>query len=152
MKTPNTIKTAPTILAFEASSSHLSTAVYANGSVLAMQKIRTAFSQATELVPMAVRALADARVKFASLSHVAAGCGPGSFTGLRVSLAAAKGVCLAYELPGLGISGLEALAFSFHKVFDGRPALCLDISTLHFEQFQLFSVLNLRDISGKSLE
>ena len=102
---------APIILAFEASTKHLSVAVYVNGSVLAMQKIEAPFGQATEMVPLAVRTLADVGVDFSSLSHVAAGCGPGSFTGLRVSLAAAKGVCLAHDIIGLGISGLEALAF-----------------------------------------
>lgn len=125
MRSPNTIKMVPTILAFEASTSHLSVAVYADGSVLAMQKIEASFNQAAELVPMALRALADARVEFASLGYVAAGCGPGSFTGLRVSLAAAKGICLAHDIPGLGISGLEALAFSSYEALNSRSVLCL---------------------------
>ena len=96
-----------------------------NGSVLAMQKIEAAFGQSVELVPLAIRTLAGVGIEFTNLSHVAAGCGPGSFTGLRVSLAAAKGVCLACELPGLGISGLEALAFSSSPVLNGFPVLFL---------------------------
>ncbi len=122
---PNSIKRAPVILAFEGSTKHLSVAVYMNGSVQAMQKIEAAFGQAAELVPLAIRTLADAGIEFANLSHVAAGCGPGSFTGLRVSLAAAKGVCLAHNLPGLGISGLEALAFFSSKDLKGSSVLCL---------------------------
>ena len=88
----------PVILAFEASTKHLSVAVYVNRSVQTMQKIEAPFGQAAKLVPLALRALADVGVKFSNLSHVAAGCGPGSFTGLRVSLAAAKGVCLAHNI------------------------------------------------------
>ena len=118
-------KTTPTILAFEASTKQLSVAVYVNGSVLAMQKIEAPFGQAAELVPLAIRTLADVGVEFSSLSHVAAGCGPGSFTGLRVSLAAAKGVCLAQDIIGLGISGLEALAFFSSQVLNGMPVLCI---------------------------
>ena len=125
MKSSNTIRTAPVILAFEASTKQLSVAVYVNGSVQAMQKIQAPFSQAAELVPLAIRTLADVGLEFSSLSHVAAGCGPGSFTGLRVSLAAAKGVCLAWDIIGLGISGLEALAFSSSRVLNGLPVLCI---------------------------
>ena len=121
----STIRTAPVILAFEASTKQLSVAVYANGSVLAMQKIEAPFGQAAELVPLATKTLADVGVEFSSLSHVASGCGPGSFTGLRVSLAAAKGVCLAQGIIGLGISGLEALAFSSSGFLNGLPVLCI---------------------------
>ena len=122
MKNSNTT---PTILAFEASTKQLSVAVYVNGSVLAMQKIEAPFGQAAELMPLAIRTLAEVGMEFSSLSHVAAGCGPGSFTGLRVSLAAAKGVCLARDIIGIGISGLEALAFSSSGVLNGLPVLCI---------------------------
>ena len=125
MKRPYANQTSAVILAFEASTKYISVAVYMNGSVLAMQKIEAAFGQSVELVPLAIRTLAGVGLEFTNLSHVAAGCGPGSFTGLRVSLAAAKGVCLACELPGLGISGLEALAFSSSAVLNGLPVLCL---------------------------
>ena len=84
-----------------------------------------AFGQAASLVPLAVSALSEADIDFAEISHVAAGCGPGSFTGRRVSLAAAKGVCLAHDLPGLGISGLEALAYSCGDEDGDLPILCL---------------------------
>ena len=125
MKSSDTIQTAPVILAFDASTKQLSVAVHVNGSVPVVHKIEAPFGQAAELVPLAIRALADAGVEFSSLSHVAAGCGPGSFTGLRVSLAAAKGICLAHDIIGLGISGLEALAFSSFELLNGLPVLCI---------------------------
>ena len=125
MKSSNTQQKAPVILAFESSTKQLSAAVHVDGSVLALQKIEAPFGQAAELVPLAIRALADVGVEFSSLSHVAAGCGPGSFTGIRVSLAAAKGICLARDIVGLGISGLEALAFSSSGVLNGLPVLCI---------------------------
>ena len=139
MKGSDPIPMAPIILAFEASAKHLSVAVYVNGSVLATQKIEAPFGQAAELVPLAIRTLSDVGVEFSSLSHVAAGCGPGSFTGLRVSLAAAKGVCLAHDIPGLGISGLEALAFSSSGVLNGLPVLCMADTRRGKVYAQLFS-------------
>ena len=125
MKTPKRPDALPVILAFEASTNQLSVAVYAGGVIRAMKTAEAAFGQAASLVPLAVSALAEADVDFAMISHVAAGRGPGSFTGLRVSLAAAKGVCLAHDLPGLGISGLEALAYSCGDGDGDLPILCL---------------------------
>jgi len=115
----------PVILAFEASTNKLSVALYADEQVRAMKTSEAGFGQAASLVPLAVSTLAQAAVDFTALSHVAAGRGPGSFTGLRVSLAAAKGVSLAHNLPGLGISGLEALAFASAVNAHGQPILCL---------------------------
>jgi tRNA threonylcarbamoyl adenosine modification protein YeaZ len=125
LKTPKRPDAMPVILAFEASTNQLSVAVYADGVIRAMKMAEAAFGQAASLVPLAVSALAEADVDFAMISHVAAGRGPGSFTGLRVSLAAAKGVCLAHDLPGLGISGLEALAYSCGDDDGDLPILCL---------------------------
>jgi tRNA threonylcarbamoyl adenosine modification protein YeaZ len=125
LKTPKRPDALPVILAFEASTNQLSVAVYADGVIRAMKTAEAAFGQAASLVPLAVSALAEADVDFAMISHVAAGRGPGSFTGLRVSLAAAKGVCLAHDLPGLGISGLEALAYSCGDDDGDLPILCL---------------------------
>ena len=125
MKTPKRPDALPVILAFEASTNQLSVAVYADGMTRAMKMAEAAFGQAASLVPLAVSALAKADIDFAMVSHVAAGRGPGSFTGLRVSLAAAKGVCLAHDLPGLGISGLEALAYSCGDEDGDLPILCL---------------------------
>ena len=115
----------PVILAFEGSTKQLSVAVYVNGAVLAIQTIEAPFGQAAKLVPLALQTLADVGLNFSNLSHVAAGCGPGSFTGLRVSLAAAKGVCLAHNIIGLGISGLEALAFSSSGALNSLPVFCI---------------------------
>ena len=125
MKTPERPNSLPVILAFEASTNQLSVAVYADGMIRAMKWAEAAVGQAASLVPLAVLALAEAEVDFAMISHVAAGRGPGSFTGLRVSLAAAKGICLAHDLPGLGISGLEALAYSCGDKASDLPILCL---------------------------
>ena len=125
LKTSKRPHALPVILAFEASTNQLSVAVYADGVIRAMKMAEAAFGQAASLVPLAVSALSEADIDFAEISHVAAGRGPGSFTGLRVSLAAAKGVCLAHDLPGLGISGLEALAYSCGDEDGDLPILCL---------------------------
>ena len=83
------------MLAFEASTSRLSVAVTVGAHDVVLVERDARVGQAADLIPMAVQAMADAGLGFDRITHVAAGCGPGSFTGIRVALAAAKGVSLA---------------------------------------------------------
>jgi tRNA threonylcarbamoyladenosine biosynthesis protein TsaB len=57
---------------------------------------------------------ADARIEFAAIDRIAVTVGPGSFTGLRVGLAFAKGLSAALDRPCAGVDTLEALATSVH--------------------------------------
>lgn len=111
------------ILAFEASTSCLSVSVAENTQSAALVTAVAPLGQAADLVPMAVRAMADSGFTFDHVTHVAAGVGPGSFTGIRVALAAAKGICLAQNVRGIGISGLQAMAFSGLTAASGRTIL-----------------------------
>ena len=72
---------------------------------------RSANQHTTELMPSVVRMLAQAGVPVASLQAVAVALGPGSFTGVRVALAAAKGLALARGLALLGVPTLDVVAY-----------------------------------------
>lgn len=62
------------------------------------------------LAPMAKAVMAEAGVAFARLDRIGATVGPGSFTGLRVGVAFAKGLASALAIPAVGVGTLKALA------------------------------------------
>jgi tRNA threonylcarbamoyladenosine biosynthesis protein TsaB len=120
-------------LAFDTATSAATTALVRDGEVLG------------EAVSRAVRVLADADellrasgVERSELTGIVVGTGPGSFTGMRLGLAAARGLALALDLPVAGVSTLDALAAGApgavpvvdagrREVFalvDGEPVVC----------------------------
>ena len=98
------------ILALEASGDAVSVALMQNGLCLSSKEHKARFGHAEHLVGLVSEALAEAEAEFTELTHIAAGCGPGSFTGLRVCLSAAKGYALATKAQPIGVNGLAALA------------------------------------------
>jgi tRNA threonylcarbamoyl adenosine modification protein YeaZ len=68
-------------------------------------------------------ALRQAGNAYADLSAVAVSTGPGSFTGVRVGVSAARGLALALKLPAIGVTTLEALAAQARQTFPGRAVL-----------------------------
>lgn len=98
------------ILAIDSAASSCSAAVWADGAVRAHAFAAMAHGHAEALVPMVQRVMAEAGIAFAALDVIAVTRGPGSFTGLRVGLATARGLALAAGVPCLGLTTTEVLA------------------------------------------
>ena len=92
-------------LAFDTATSVATAALVRDGEVLGER-----VSRAVRVLEDADELLRDAGVERAELTGLVVGTGPGSFTGLRMGLAAARGLALALELPVAGVSTLAALA------------------------------------------
>jgi len=100
------------VLAFDTAQGALSVAVHDDDGALASAfELRTR-GHAEELMPAIETVLAEAALGFSDLDALAVTIGPGTFTGLRVGLAAARGLALARRLPLVGITTLEAIAAS----------------------------------------
>ncbi|MBN8920153.1 MAG: tRNA (adenosine(37)-N6)-threonylcarbamoyltransferase complex dimerization subunit type 1 TsaB [Rhizobiales bacterium] len=100
------------ILALDTALAHCSAAVFdtdldrrLGGESLPMER-----GHAEALMPLIVRVMDQAECEFAQLDRVAVTVGPGSFTGLRVGIAAARGIALAASVEAVGVSTLAAYA------------------------------------------
>ena len=92
-------------LAFDTATSVATSALVRDGEVLGER-----VSRAVRVLEDADELLRDAGHEQSDLTALAVGTGPGSFTGLRLGLAAARGLSFALELPVAGVSTLHALA------------------------------------------
>lgn len=98
------------ILGFSTSGPYCGAALWQDGGIIASRHEHLAKGQAERLMPMLNEVLADAGATFADLDALGVGIGPGNFTGIRISVAAARGLALGLGIPAVGISLLEALA------------------------------------------
>lgn len=80
------------------------------GAVLASESVRMTRGHAEALMPMIARVMDAAAIEFSDLDRIAVTVGPGSFTGLRVGISAARGIALASGKRAIGLSTLAALA------------------------------------------
>src|SRR4051812_30711889 len=87
-----------------------SVAVLDGDRVLAHASETMARGHQERLAPMAEAVMAAAHLPFSRLERIGATVGPGSFTGLRVGVAFAKGLASALSIPAVGVGALEALA------------------------------------------
>ncbi len=99
------------ILGFDTSGPWVGTALYRDGDVAAAHYVDMAKGQAEQLMPMIERTLTDADASLRDLTAIGVGIGPGNFTGIRISVSAARGLALALEIPAIGVSLLDSLAF-----------------------------------------
>lgn len=99
-----------TILAIECSTSACSVALRGPSGPIAARSV--AGRQAEAMVPLIGSVMEEAGLDWPDISLIGVTVGPGSFTGLRIGLAAARGIALARDLPIAGVTTADLLAFS----------------------------------------
>ena len=101
-----------TILAIDSATGPCSVALWKNGRVASCLENMQPHSQSAALMPMVEEILLKDNLVYGGLSAIAATIGPGSFTGIRVGLAAARGIAFAAGIKSLGFTTLEVMAFA----------------------------------------
>ena len=99
------------IFGFESSAKAVSVALYADGKFAAQYWQNSALTHSRTLLKMAEDMLENLDLKMRDVDVFAVARGPGSFTGVRIGVAAVKGLAWAAEKPVCGVSTLEAMAY-----------------------------------------
>lgn len=98
------------ILSIDSSSVSASAAVTENGKILAEEFVNNGYTHSVTLMPIIEKVLKDSKSSVADIDLLAITNGPGSFTGVRIGIASAKGICDAANIPCCAVSTLEAIA------------------------------------------
>jgi len=85
-------------------------AISKNGETIALKEVSDGYSHAEKLHVFIKDTLADNALTYADLNAIAVSKGPGSYTGLRIGVSAAKGLCFALDIPLIALETLEVLA------------------------------------------
>lgn len=111
---PRRSVTTPCILAFDTSAAQCAAGLLVGDRVILrsedMQK-----GQAERLLPLLQDLLAEGGVGWVDLTALAVGTGPGNFTGVRIAVAAARGLALGLGIPAIGVTRLEAVAYGLPR-------------------------------------
>ncbi len=99
------------ILNIETATKNCSVSVSKNGKLIALKEIcEVNFSHAEKLHYFIQNTLDQAKIDFKNLSAIAVSKGPGSYTGLRIGVSSAKGLCFALDIPLISVLTLASLA------------------------------------------
>ena len=113
------------LLAFETSAKSCSAALHDGRGLLAESYQNSGLTHSQTLMVMAEDLLKVCGKSAADVTHLAVAAGPGSFTGVRIGVSAAKGFAWGAEKPVYGVSTLEAMALGL-GVMDGHICCCMD--------------------------
>src|SRR5580692_11840120 len=95
----------------------------ANGGIFASESLPMVRGHAEALMPLLARVMKKSGLAFADLERVVVTTGPGSFTGLRVGIAAARGFGVATKIPVVGVTTLSAYAAPYLAADDQTPVV-----------------------------
>ena len=113
------------ILGIDSSAITAGCALCEGGKIIAEEFLNTKHTHSQTLLPMVESMLKEAGVTLADVERIAVTAGPGSFTGLRIGIAAVKGMAMGAGKPCVPVSTLLAIAHNFAG-FDCTVCACMD--------------------------
>ncbi|SMB87343.1 peptidase M22 glycoprotease [Hymenobacter roseosalivarius DSM 11622] len=132
------------ILSLETSSPVCSVALHQAGILLGQVELRLEKSHSSHLSVLINQLLENTGHTLQDIAAVALSDGPGSYTGLRIGGAAAKGLCFALDIPLLAVSTLQALAWQV-AAYTESPATCLYCPMLDARRMEVYTALYTHD-------
>ena len=135
------------ILCLETSTAVCSVSLVNNGNVVALRESLDGQNHAEKITIFIDEVMKEAGVAYKDLDAVATSMGPGSYTGLRIGVSTAKGLCYAMEKPLIAIDTLAAMAYGFEDYkttrlqdykFESTDILCPMIDARRMEVYTAF--------------
>jgi len=129
------------IIHIETATTTCSVAAGENGFLLAVRSVHDGYKHAENLLRLFEEVMQEAGWKNDELSAIAVSAGPGSYTGLRIGVSTAKGLCYALDIPLIAVSTLYSLASGFRRKFpDSESLICPMLDARRMEVYTaLFS-------------
>jgi len=126
------------LLSVDSSAVTASAALTENGKIIKSELINQGLTHSETLLPLIERVMNGREYK--SLDAIAITAGPGSFTGVRIGVAIVKGLAFTYDIPCIGVSTLEAIAYNFT---DENAVICAVMDARRMQFYNaLFKIEN----------
>lgn len=134
------------LLSLETSSKICSVAVHNNADLISSTELHIEQSHASKLAPIIESTLKVAGIERSHLSAIVVSSGPGSYTGLRIGVSTAKGLCYALRIPLIAINTLDITAYEVSRVNSDNALLCPMIDARRMEVYCKITDNDLKDV------
>jgi len=135
------------ILNIETATTNCSVTISENEKIIRTVELNEGFSHAENLHPFIQTILNDSKLKISDLNAVSVSCGPGSYTGLRIGVSAAKGICYALNIPLISINTLKIISKQASEINNTLDALlCPMLDARRMEIYTAVYDLQLNEI------
>lgn len=133
-------------LSLETSAKVCSVALHSSGQLITSAEVHVEQSHATRLAPLIDDLIKFSKIEFRQIQAIAVSSGPGSYTGLRIGVSLAKGLCFALKVPLIAINTLELLAYQMSKEVDSDVLLCPMIDARRMEVYSMIVNTDLNSV------
>jgi tRNA threonylcarbamoyladenosine biosynthesis protein TsaB len=144
------------ILSLETSTPICSVAIHTEGKLIANADLYLEKSHSNSLTPLIEQLLRHCDLEMRDINAIAVSTGPGSYTGLRIGLSTAKGLCYALDIPLISISSLDSMTvqiLNFHKADNSVYIPMLDARRMEvFYKVSSVDLLEFEEMSNLVLE
>jgi tRNA threonylcarbamoyladenosine biosynthesis protein TsaB len=138
------------ILSIETSTTDCSVAISDKGKTIIFEKLFLEKSHANLLTVAIESITGHANIKLEDLDAIAVSKGPGSYTGLRIGVSTAKGLCYALDKPLIAINTLAAMAAEVNQFNIGKLALCPMIDARRMEVYTALFDADMNELQATS--
>lgn len=143
------------LVSLETSTQACSVALHRDGILLTSREIQTPRSAASQLTVLIHEVICEANLKMVDLQGIVVASGPGSYTGLRIGVATAKGLCYALNIPLISVNTLQLMAYQGKDYLkanlsqteqENEILLCPMIDARRMEVYCLIQDFNLNEV------